>query len=136
MGSANTLLDIGSGGGFPGLPLAVANPKIKATLVERNHKKCSFLRHVVMTLNLKNVDVINADIRHIREALHPYDVITARAVGKPDQVWTWCRDLLSQDGCFLLQSAKSYAGVLRDANVESHRSSGIGWISVVRRASS
>lgn len=133
MGCANSLLDIGSGGGFPGLPLAVANPKIRVTLVERNHKKCSFLRHVAMTLDLTNVHVINADIRNIGETLSVYDVITARAVAKPDQIWIWCRDLLSQDGCFLLQTAKSYEGDLHNADVESHRSSGIGWINVVRR---
>ena len=136
MGCANSLLDIGSGGGFPGLPLAVANPKIKATLVERNHKKCSFLRHVVMTLNLNNVDVINADIRHIREALNRYDVITARAIGKPEQIWIWSRDQLTENGCLLLQTATPYEGNLNDATLESHRSAGIGWINVVRRTRS
>ncbi len=133
LGSAYSLLDIGSGGGFPGLPLAVANPHISVTLVERNHKKCDFLRHVVMTLKLSNVDVITADIRNIGEALNSYDVITARAVAKPDQVWTWSRGLLNENGRLLLQTTTSYEENLNDATVESHRSAGIGWIIVVRR---
>ena len=133
LGPAKSLLDVGSGGGFPGLPLAVANPDIRTTLVERSHKKCSFLRHAVMTLKLINVDVINADIRDIAEELSQFDAISARAVASPDQIWTWCCGMLTERGRLLLQSATSYDGALRDAIVESHRSSGIGWINVVRR---
>lgn len=136
LGCAQSLLDVGSGGGFPGLPLALANPDIKTTLVERNHKKCSFLRHVVMTLKLSHVHVINADIRDIAEELSQFDAISARAVASPDQIWTWCCGMLTERGRLLLQSATLYDGVLRDAVVESHRSSGIGWINVVRRSAS
>ena len=136
LGSARSLLDVGSGGGFPGIPLAVSNPAIRTTLVERNHKKCSFLRHVVMTLKLSNVHVINADIRDIEEELNPFDAISARAVASPDQIWTWCRDMLTERGRLLLQTAASYDGKLQGALVESHPSSGIGWIGVVRRIES
>lgn len=133
LGSAHSLLDIGSGGGFPGLPLAIANPQLKATLVDRNRRKCSFLRHVVMTLKLANVEVINADIRIVGASLDSFDVITARAVANPEQIWTWTRDLLAQKGRLLLQTSSSYEGTLADAAVESHLSAGIGWIGVVRR---
>ena len=129
---ARSLLDVGSGGGFPGIPLAISNPDIRTTLVERNHKKCSFLRHVVMTLKLGNVEVLNADVRDIGKQLKPFDAIAARAVASPNLIWDWCRDLLSEKGHLLLQSATSYEGDLPDAIVESHRSSGIGWINVVR----
>lgn len=130
---SHSLLDVGSGAGFPGIPLAVSNPDVGTTLIERNHKKCSFLRHVVMTLKLTNVEVLNADVRDIGDELNPFDAISARAVASPDQIWAWCRDLLSEDGRLLLQTAMSYEGDLEDAVVESHRSSGIGWINVIRR---
>lgn len=133
LGCARSLLDVGSGGGFPGIPLAVSNTDIRTTLVERNQKKCSFLRHVVMTLKLRNVDVVNADIRDIEEELNQFDVISARAVASPDQVWRWCRGMLAEHGRLLLQTASSYDGKLHDAIVESHLSSGVGWINVVQR---
>ncbi len=134
LGGAGTLLDVGSGGGFPGIPLAIANPEIEVTLVERNQRKSSFLQHVVMALELVNVDVINSDIRDARDTLSTFDVITARAVTTPDQIWAWCRGLLSENGRVLLQMASPIKEVLNDGIGESHRSSGIGWINVVRRA--
>ena len=133
LGCAQSLLDVGSGGGFPGIPLAVSNPDIGTILVERNHKKCSFLRHVVMTLKLSNVDVVNADIRDIGDELNNFDAISARAVASPDRVWSWCRGLLTEHGRLLLQTTTSFDGNLPDAVVQPHRSSGIGWINVVRR---
>lgn len=136
LGCASSLLDIGSGGGFPGLPLAIANPHVKVTLVERSRTKCSFLRHVVMTLGLRNVEVVTADMRDIGEDMDPFDVITARAVAQPDQIWNWCRDLLTPKGRLLLQATAPYDGVLQDAKLESHQSAGIGWINVVKRSAS
>ena len=132
---AASLIDIGAGGGFPGIPLALMNPDMKATLIERNHKKCSFLRHVVMVLKLRNVSVISADVRDVGEGLDRVDVVTARAVGRPDQIWAWSRDLLTQQGRLLLQTATPYEAGLDDATVEAFRSAGIGWINVVRRRS-
>lgn len=132
LGRARSLLDVGSGGGFPGIPLAVSNPDIRTTLVERNHKKCSFLRHVVMTLKIGNVEVINSDIRDIDKGLNSFDAISARAVASPERIWTWCRGLLSENGRLLLQTTTAFDGDLPDAVVESHRSSGVGWINVAQ----
>jgi 16S rRNA (guanine527-N7)-methyltransferase len=52
-----TLLDIGSGAGFPGVPIGLLHPSIKVTLAESQNKKATFLREVVRTLGLKNVEV-------------------------------------------------------------------------------
>lgn len=86
-----------------------------------------------MTLKLSNVDVVNADIRDIGDELNNFDAISARAVASPDQVWSWCCGLLTEHGRLLLQTTTSFDRNLPDAVVESHRSSGIGWINVVRR---
>ena len=134
LGSTDALLDVGSGAGFPGIPLAISNPGIRTTLVERNHKKCSFLRHAAMTLKLTNVEVLNADIRDLGSELNPFDAISARAVASPDQIWSWCRGLLAQNGRLLLQTSETYKGDLPGAVIESHQSNGIGWINVVRQA--
>ena len=136
LSGAARLLDIGSGGGFPGVPLAVANPTLNVTLVERNRKKCSFLRHAVMTLQIANADIINADIREVGPELGAFDAITARAVAQPAELWEWSQGLLAESGQLMLQASSPVQERLHDAEVVSHRSDGIGWISIVRRIAS
>ena len=74
-----TLLDIGSGAGFPGIPLAIAKPTAKVTLLEANGKKVSFLHEVVKQLNLTNVEVIQGRAEELKNR-ECFDVVTARAV--------------------------------------------------------
>ena len=73
-----TLLDFGSGGGFPGIPIALLRPKIQVTLAESQNKKASFLREIVRTLNL------SAEVWSNRVELMPSDrrfhIVTLRAV--------------------------------------------------------
>jgi 16S rRNA (guanine527-N7)-methyltransferase len=74
-----TLLDVGSGAGFPGLPIAMIRPEIAVTLAESQNKKSTFLREVVRTLNLSNVEVWPARV----ETLPPtrqFHAVTLRAV--------------------------------------------------------
>ena len=77
--SKGKLLDIGSGAGFPGIPLAIAFPKLKVTLLESNGKKVSFLEEVKSQLGLENVSVINGRAEDLKQRDY-YDFITARAV--------------------------------------------------------
>ncbi len=77
--SKGRLLDIGSGAGFPGIPLAIAFPKLKVTLLESNGKKVTFLNEVKKELGLENVTVINGRAEDLKQ--HDYfDFVTARAV--------------------------------------------------------
>ena len=134
--SAESLLDIGSGGGFPGLPLGIALPELAVTLAERNAKKCAFLSHVVMTLQLPNVRVERASIPGNSSRLGQFDAITARAVAAPLDVWRWSQSLLSVAGKLYLQSAEALSEtVFTDAKVSSWQSSGIGWINCIERSS-
>ena len=74
-----TLADLGTGPGLPGIPLAIATPSLRVTLVESNGKKARFLREAVRKLGLANVDVAESRI----EAYRPdttFDAITARAL--------------------------------------------------------
>ncbi len=75
-----TVADIGSGAGFPGLPLAIADPDRRFTLVESTGKKAKFLRHAAGVLNLPNVEVVQGRA----EALKPsqaFDSVISRALG-------------------------------------------------------
>jgi 16S rRNA (guanine527-N7)-methyltransferase len=72
--------DVGSGAGFPGLPLAIADPDRRVTLIESTGKKVKFIRHVVGKLALANVDVIPGRAEAWRPP-RPFDSVVARALG-------------------------------------------------------
>jgi 16S rRNA (guanine527-N7)-methyltransferase len=83
---ARRVIDVGSGGGLPGLPLAVVQPEVDFTLLEATGKKADFLADAALRLGLANVEVVNdraetigRDRDHHREQ---YDLVVARAVGR------------------------------------------------------
>ena len=73
-----SVLDVGSGGGFPGILLSITKPDNKINLLESNSKKCYFLRKVSHELNLKNTKIINKTISK-KNQLGKFDIITTRA---------------------------------------------------------
>jgi len=101
-----TLLDLGSGAGFPGLPIALAHPTIKVTLAESQNKKASFLREVVRTLNI-SADVWADRVENL-PAEQLFDIVTLRAVDNPTLALTLARQRLQPSGTILhLTSANS-----------------------------
>jgi len=86
----DTLLDLGSGVGLPGVPLALSLPDHPITLVERRQKRASFLRIVVSQLGLRNVEVRAEDVRQLRGE---FRWITALAVGRFDHLYCLSRHL-------------------------------------------
>ena len=84
---AAAMLDIGSGGGFPGIPLKIIFPKLSVTLIDASRKKVSFLKHVIRTLKLDNIEALH--IRAEDLANHPgymnrFDAIISRALSSLD----------------------------------------------------
>lgn len=76
-----SLLDIGTGAGFPGMPLAIIMPSLKITLIESNSKKCEFLNIIKETLNLNNVEIINSRAEdYVKTKRETFDIATSRAV--------------------------------------------------------
>ncbi|MBZ0267221.1 16S rRNA (guanine(527)-N(7))-methyltransferase RsmG [bacterium] len=95
------VIDIGSGGGFPAIPLRILRPEIRLDLVEATRKKCDFLREVAVDLDLEEVVVHWCRVEDPTEALlgrGPFDVLTARAVGAPDRVEAGARRFLGPRG--------------------------------------
>ena len=94
------LLDVGTGAGFPGIPLKIYVPNLKMTLLEANSKKVSFLRHIIRKLRLTDVDVIKGRIEQDGNGLHQgeFPLITARAIAGLGQTLAWCAPYLSQGG--------------------------------------
>jgi 16S rRNA (guanine527-N7)-methyltransferase len=79
LGDPDTLLDLGSGAGFPGLPIALLHPEIRVILAESQNKKSTFLREAVRTLGLQNVEIWPARAESLPPA-RQFHTVTMRAV--------------------------------------------------------
>jgi 16S rRNA (guanine527-N7)-methyltransferase len=82
LSGVETLLDIGSGGGFPGLPLKIAMPSLKVTLMDAVEKKVHFIRHMIRTLDLKDAVAISDRVESpelIYRLSGTFDCVTSRA---------------------------------------------------------
>jgi 16S rRNA (guanine527-N7)-methyltransferase len=83
------LADVGSGGGFPGLPLKILRPELEVFLVESNVKKATFLAEVVRDLGLTGARVLVSRYEELDEELTPLDVVCSRAVGEFTNFLAW-----------------------------------------------
>lgn len=96
---AKRLLDVGSGAGLPGIPLALANPDMHVTLVDSNHKKAAFLNQAVMELKLKNAEVCSERVESW-QTQDRFDVIISRAFADMGEFVRVTRHLLAPRGMF------------------------------------
>lgn len=100
----HALIDVGSGAGFPGVPLKIAFPALRLTLVESVRKKAAFLEHLVGVCGLDGVTVVQAraeQVGHDPQHRERYDVATARAVADLRVLAEYCLPLVQVGGCFL-----------------------------------
>ena len=131
---AGRLADVGAGAGLPGIPLAIARPSVPVVLIERSTRKCAFLRHVVVELDLPNVDVEARDAGQHPEP-DAFDTVTVRAVAPPAQAWILVRHLLKPGGSALLQSGDRLAPSMFDGGeIVDQAAAGRGWVTVVQLA--
>jgi 16S rRNA (guanine527-N7)-methyltransferase len=86
---AGRLADVGSGGGFPGLPLRILRPELRVLLIESNIKKATFLAEVVRELDLRNVTVHVGRYEEMTADLAPLDYICSRAFGEFKAFLLW-----------------------------------------------
>jgi 16S rRNA (guanine527-N7)-methyltransferase len=96
--------DVGSGGGLPGVPLAIVEPERRFTLIESRAKRVRFLRHVVAELGLKNTEVAHGRAEDLPVA-RPFDTVLARAVAPPAELLSICRHLTAPGSILLLLTA-------------------------------
>ncbi|HEY4034494.1 MAG TPA: 16S rRNA (guanine(527)-N(7))-methyltransferase RsmG [Ktedonobacteraceae bacterium] len=99
------LLDIGSGAGFPGLPLKLVRPQWHVALLEATGKKTLFLRHMVEMLQLRNVELIHGraeELAHKQEYRATFDIVTARAVSALPTLLEYCAPYCRIGGMIIL----------------------------------
>ena len=114
------LLDMGSGGGFPGLPLKIVIPSLKVTLIDASRKKINFLKYVIRTLNLKNIEAIHARAEGLGRAanhLNAHDVVISRAFSALSQFVKLSRPFLNETGSMIAMKAQIDQSELNSLNV-------------------
>jgi len=92
---SSNIMDLGTGGGLPGIPLAIEDPRKKIYLVEASQKKCSFLLHTKNLLGLENLHVINkrGEELHLKDFAEDMDIVT-RAFGTAEKTIKTTKKLL------------------------------------------
>jgi 16S rRNA (guanine527-N7)-methyltransferase len=106
------LADVGSGAGFPGLALAMANPLLEVTLIDSNAKKAVFLSEVTRRMGLNNVKVIRSRMEEFFPGPSTFDLVTSRAFGQFDELLAWSKSVISDRGNLALWVGDTDAKVI------------------------
>lgn len=112
------ILDLGTGGGFPGIVIAIYHHEINLTLIDSIKKKIYVVNDVVKKLDLKNVDVICARVEELSsrpEHKNKYDYIVARSVAVLQDLCRWSKDLLKGGGKLITLKGGEISGEIKAA---------------------
>lgn len=101
--SGSEVLDLGTGAGFPGIPLAIAREDVQFTLIDSNARKIRFVRQAVRSLGLGNVSPHCADVRAL-DANVTFDTVVCRGVAEPDSAWRLARARVRPQGLMVIMS--------------------------------
>lgn len=91
------LIDVGTGAGFPGIPLALTHPELEIVLLDSNGKKVRFLQEAKRVLGLKNIEIIQSRVENFRPS-PSFDTVTSRAFSALSQMVNWTKHLIASDG--------------------------------------
>ncbi len=104
---AKNASDIGSGAGFPGIPIKVAVPGLSITSVEPAHKKAAFQRHIIRLLGLEGIRVVEAKVEEVTAGSERFDIIFSRAFKEPEGLLPLAGPLLAEGGQIILSLGPS-----------------------------
>jgi 16S rRNA (guanine527-N7)-methyltransferase len=122
-----SVVDVGSGAGLPGVPLAIARPDLDVVLLEPMARRITWLEEVVAELDLSNVTVVRgrAEEKAIRQQVGNRDVATARAVAPIGKLAGWCLPLLRGGGRLIALKGSSAADEIERDRTEIARAGGV-----------
>ena len=104
-----SLADVGSGAGFPGIPLKIMYSDLEVTLIEPTGKRCTFLNEVISQLSLDKITVVNMRSEDYARENVRFDFVTARAVAELNILTELCLPLVKTDGHFIvMKGPKAY----------------------------
>jgi 16S rRNA (guanine527-N7)-methyltransferase len=106
-GQPERVLDVGSGGGLPGVVLAICMPELKVTCVDTVAKKAAFVQQVAVSLRLPNLRGLHARVESLTD---PYQVICSRAFASLPDFVTWSRSALAEGGVWMAMKGKHPQG--------------------------
>lgn len=106
-GQSIKVLDVGSGGGLPGVVLAICMPELNVTCVDAVAKKAAFVQQVVVSLKLPNLRGVHARVESLTD---PYQVICSRAFASLPDFVTWSRSALAEGGVWMAMKGKHPQG--------------------------
>lgn len=117
--NASTIIDVGTGAGFPGLPIAIMNPNVKVTLLDSLNKRINFLNTVINEVGLKNITTIHSraeDGARKPELREKFDIATSRAVANMAVLSEFCMPYVKKGGYFVALKGPSIDEELKDAD--------------------
>lgn len=107
-----SICDIGSGAGFPGVPIAIVRPEFEICLIEPSRKKTAFLRHIKRTLKLQNVEILEGRAEDIRDRM--FDIGVTRALFSIGELIKKARHMLKKNGFFVLNKGPKFEEEIKE----------------------
>ncbi len=111
------ILDVGSGAGLPGLPLAICLPEQQFFLLDSNSKRTRFIKHVQLMLGIKNITIIHSRVEDY-QPIDKFTCITSRAFASLNDMIQWSAHLLAENGEFAAMKGKLIASEYTDLPME------------------
>lgn len=105
---SSAILDLGTGAGFPGIPLKIAYPDFFVTLIDGKRKKVNFLKYVIRQLRLKDIEARHIRAEELTGQGKRFDVVITRAVSPLDHLIKLALPLLEKDGLFVAMKGSNY----------------------------
>lgn len=119
LGSNNyNIADLGTGAGFPGIPLAIVYPNLNLTLIDSLNKRIKFIKETCEALDIKNVNAIHSraeDIDRNKDYREKFDICVSRAVANLTSLSEYCLPLVKNGGSFISYKSKGYEVEIAEA---------------------